>query len=205
MWLADMFRSSPGRKFFDLLDEHASVLLEAARTLGSFVSTGHAELATVVDELEHEGDAIVCRLVEAISDTFVTPLDRQDLYNLGEALDDMLDYIASAAVEIALFRQQGTPAMSAMCDVLVEAAVSIRAAVGAIAHDHEAARAAAREASVAENRMENLYRTTLAQLFQGDDIREMLKLREIYRHLSNSADRADAVGKLIGKIVLKTS
>jgi uncharacterized protein len=205
MWLADMFRSSPGRRFFDLLDAQASVLLEAARDLAAFVAGGRPELATVVDELEHKGDALLVQLVDAIADTFVTPLDRQDLYNLGEALDDMLDYIASAAVEIALFKQPGTPAMSAMCSVLVEAAASVREAVEAISHDHKAARRAAREACSAENRMEVLYRTTLAELFQGDDIRAMLKLREIYRHLSNSADRADAVGKLIGKIVVKTS
>ena len=205
MWLADMFRSSPGRRFFDLLDAHSSVLLEAARTLAAFVAGGRPELATVVDELEHKGDVLLGQLVDAICDTFVTPLDRQDLYALGEALDDMLDYIASAAVEIALFKQPSTPAMSSMCDILVEAAVSIRAAVGAIARDHDAAGTAAREASGAENRMEILYRTTLAELFQGDDFRTMFKLREIYRHLSNSADRADAVGKLIGKIVVKTS
>jgi uncharacterized protein Yka (UPF0111/DUF47 family) len=52
--------------------------------------------------------------------------------------------------------------------------------------------------------MEDLYRAALARLFAGDDVREMLKVREIYRHLSNSADRADAIGKLIGKIVVKT-
>src|SRR5690242_7466211 len=190
MWLADLFRSSPGKRFFDLLDEHATVLLEAARTLAAYVGTGKAELATVVDELEHKGDDLVRELVGAISDTFVTPLDRQDLYNLGEALDDMLDYIASAAVEVALFEQRGTPAMRAMCELLVEAAVSVRSAVGAIPRDHEAARVAAREASDSENRMEILYRTSLAELFQGDDFRAMFKLREIYRHLSNSADRA---------------
>lgn len=205
MWLTDLFRSSPGKRFFDLLDAHASISLEAARTLAAYVDTGKAELATVVDELEHRGDDVLRGLVAAISDTFVTPLDRQDLYNLGEALDDMLDYIASAAVEIALFKQPSTPPMRAMCQLLVEAAVSIRSAVGAIAKDRRTAQASAREASDAENRMEILYRTALAALFEGDDFREMFKLREIYRHLSNSADRADAVGKLIGKIVVKIS
>lgn len=205
MWLADLFRSSPGKRFFDLLDAHASVLLEAARTLTAYVDSGKAELATVVDELEHKGDDLLRALVLAISDTFVTPLDRQDLYNLGEALDDMLDYIASAAVEIALFKQPSTPAMRAMCELLVEAAVSIRSAVSSISRDRATAQIAAREASDTENRMEILYRTTLAQLFDGHDIHEMFKLREIYRHLSNSADRADAVGKLVGKIVVKIS
>jgi uncharacterized protein Yka (UPF0111/DUF47 family) len=52
--------------------------------------------------------------------------------------------------------------------------------------------------------MEDLYRASLAELFNGDDVRTMLKVREIYRHLSNSADRADAIGKLVGKIVVKT-
>ena len=205
MWLTDLFRSSPGKRFFDLLDAHASVLLEAARTLAAYVDSGKAELATVVDELEHKGDDVLRGLIAAISDTFVTPLDRQDLYNLGEALDDMLDYIASAAVEIALFKQSSTPAMRAMCELLVEAALSIQTAVGAISKDKSAAQIAAREASETENRMEILYRTALADLFEGHDFREMFKLREIYRHLSNSADRADTVGKIVGKIVVKTS
>jgi len=205
MWLTDLFRSSPGKRFFDLLDAHASVLLEAARTLAAYVDSGKAELATVVDELEHKGDDVLRGLIAAISDTFVTPLDRQDLYNLGEALDDMIDYIASAAVEIALFRQPSTPAMRAMCELLVEAALSIQTAVGAISKDKNAAQIAAREASETENRMEILYRTALADLFEGHDFREMFKLREIYRHLSNSADRADTVGKIVGKIVVKTS
>jgi len=205
MWLTDLFRSSPGKRFFDLLDAHASVLLEAARTFAAYVESGKPELATVVDELEHKGDDVLRGLIAAISDTFVTPLDRQDLYNLGEALDDMIDYIASAAVEIALFRQATTPPMRAMCAVLVEAAVAIKSAVGAISKDRNTAQIAACEASEAENRMEILYRTALADLFEGHDFREMFKLREIYRHLSNSADRADTVGKLIGKIVVKTS
>src|SRR5215467_5979061 len=136
MWLADLFRSSPGRRFFDLLDAHASVLLEAARTLAVYVDTGKPELATVVDELEHKGDDLLRGLVVAIS------------------------------------------------ELLVEAAVSIRSAIGAVSRDRDSARISAREASDTENRMEILYRTTLAELFQGHDFREMFKLREIYRHLS---------------------
>jgi len=205
MWLADIFRDAPGRRFFDLLDRQAAVLFEAAQALSAFVDSGDPKLASAIDGLERKGDEYLHALIDAISDTFVTPLDRQDLYNLGEALDDMLDYMTSAALEISLFDQASTPAMREMCRVLVHAAGCVRGAIASIATDRPAARAAARQASLSENRMEEIYRKTLAELFRGDDVRAMLKLREIYRHLSNGADRADAIGKLVGKIVVKTS
>jgi uncharacterized protein Yka (UPF0111/DUF47 family) len=205
MWLADMFRNSPSRRFFDLLEQQAALACESARTLALYVDTGDPSLATTVDELEHRGDGLLQQLIDRIADTFVTPLDRQDIYNLGEAIDDMLDYFAGAAVEIKLFGVTATEEMRAMCAVLVDAATAVEAAVKAISTMPADARAFARDASKAENRMEELYRTALARLFEGDDTRTMLRLREIYRHLSNSADRADAIGKLIGKIVVKTT
>ena len=205
MWLADLFQSSPGRRFFELLENQAALVCEAARTLVEYVDTGKPELAQAIADLEHRGDEVLAKLIDAISDTFVTPLDRQDLYNLGEAIDDMLDYVAGAAAEIKLFKLEGTPDMRAMCGVLVDAGNSVEAAVAAIPTRPDEGRKHGRDASAAENRMEDLYRAALARLFAGDDIREMLKMREIYRHLSNSADRADAIGKLIGKIIVKSA
>ena len=204
MWLADMFQNSRGDRFFDILTRHAGILCEAARALAGYVDSGKAELGAAVLDLEHRGDLELASLIEAIRDTFVTPLDRQDLYSLGEAIDDMLDYLAGAAAEIKLFGVETTPAMREMCRILVDAATSVEAAVRAIASDPKKAHEFARQACKGENHMEDLYRSALAELFNGDDVRTMLKIREIYRHLSNSADRADAVGKLIGKIVVKT-
>ena len=205
MWIADLFRNAPGRRFFDRMERQASMVLEAAQTLRKYVESDDDALAQEVDRLEHAGDEELSRLIDAISDTFITPLDRQDLYNLGEALDDMLDYLAGAAVEIRLFGLEPTDAMRSMCGILEDAATSIQAAIHAIPSDPAEARRRGRDASQAENRMEDLYRRTLAALFEGEDVRSMLKLREIYRHLSNSADRADAIGKLIGKVVVKTT
>src|SRR5215469_12917805 len=209
MWLADLFKTSPSNRFYDLLVAQSALALDAAQKLALFVEGNSSVKATDIEELEHRGDDILTQLIDAISDTFVTPLDRQDLYNLGQATDDMIDYINSAAAEITLFKTAPTPAMRAMCGVLVDGAHCLQNAVNALAA-HRAnglsgAREAASQASRAENRMEELYRSTLAELFEGDDVRTMLKLREVYRHLSNSADRVDAIGKLITKIIVKTS
>jgi uncharacterized protein len=203
MWLADLFGSSRVRRFFDLLVQHAALLAQAARTLRDYVLTGDADLADKIAKLELRGDVVLAELVNAIRDSFVTPLDRQDLYNLGETIDDMIDYLNNAAVEFKLFCIAPTGPMHVMCGILVDAANQVEAAVIAISKDANAAIGHANTACACENRMEDVYREALAELFDGEDIRAMLKVREIYRHLSNSADRADAVGKLIGKIVVK--
>ncbi len=205
MWLADLFRDGSGRRFFEQLERQAAIVFDAANMLRAYVDSRDDRLAQEVDRLEHVGDEELVHLIDAIAATFITPLDRQDLYNLGEALDDMLDYLAGAAVEIRLFGVESTEAMRSMCAILVDAAQSVREGIHAIAHDHDAARRHARAASQAENDMEEVYRATLARLFEGEDVKTMLKLREIYRHLSNSADRADAIGKLIVKVIVKTS
>ena len=205
MWLADLLGSRREQRFYDFLTRHATLLAQAASTLAEMVDTGNLSLAGSVANLEAQGDDVLRSLLHAIRDTFVTPLDRQDLYNLGESIDDMLDYINSAATELQLFDTATTPPMKAMCGILVEAANEVEAAVVAIGRDADAANEHAKRASDCENRMEDLYRHALAELFSGDDFRAMLKIREIYRHLSNSADRADAVGKLIGKIIVKNT
>jgi len=132
-------------------------------------------------------------------------MDRQDIYNLGEAIDDMIDYLNSAAAEISLFKVSSTDHMRAMATILDDAARSIAASVKCLKSDPPRAWERAREAQHAENLVEERYRIALAELFDGDDIHEIFKLREVYRHLSNSADRADAIGRLIGKIVIKAS
>ena len=205
MWLSDLFAGSRSRRYFDLLARQATILSEAARTLARYYDAGDLALAGGIERLEASGDEALRDLIEAIRDSFITPLDRQDLYYLGEAIDDMLDYIESAAVEFKLFGIAATPAMRAMCAALVDGASDIEAAVRAIATDPGQAYARARAASATEDRVEEIYRQAIAELFQGDDVRAMLKVREIYRHLSNSADRADAVGKVIAKIVVKTT
>lgn len=205
MWISDLFKTSRTQRYFSLLGRQGAILTEAAEALSRFVDTGQDEFAAAVDRLELAGDEALRDLIAAIRDSFITPFDRQDLYYLGEGIDDMIDYLESAATECKLFELKATEPMRRMCAVLVEAAHSIRSAVGSIEHDPSAAYRYGLEASAAENRMEDLYRHALAELFNGDDYRTMLKTREIYRHLSNSADRADAVGRVIAKIVIKTT
>ena len=203
MWLADIFGSTKQNRFFALLKQMATICVEAARTLQRYVESGNSALSDEVNTLEKQGDETVQELIAALTESFVTPLDRQDIYNLGEAIDDMIDYLNNAAREIKLFGVAATPAMREMMQILVDGATHVDAAVSAVVAGSGDAAKHARLACEAENRMERVYRAALAELFDDSDMHRIFKLREIYRHLSNSADRTDAVGKLIGKIVVK--
>jgi uncharacterized protein len=205
MWLSDLFSPERERRFFDILSHEASLLREAAVKLAVYVNGGDPTSPAQIAALKRQGRLALQELVDAIRDTFVTPLDRQDLYNLGEALAEMLDYLDSAAAEIELFGVAPTDAMRTMCGLLREAADQIWSGVAALQSKPAAAYLCGAAASTAEENVETVYRRALAALFEGTDYGAIFKSREIYRHLSNSADRADAIGKLIGKIVVKNS
>lgn len=205
MWLSDLLLRAREDRFLSLLDEHAGILTQAADAFRSYVNAGSPTLSDTIHELEKQADDCLSALTTALRDAFVTPIDRQDIYNLGEAIDDMIDYLNSAAAEISIFNVSSTDHMRAMADMLADAATSIAAAVKCLKSDPPRAWELARQAQYAENLVEDRYRLALAELFNTDDVHQIFKLREVYRHLSNSADRADAIGRLIGKIVIKAS
>ena len=205
MWIADLFSPAREQQFFILLAEHASILARAAAKLDEFARHGTPALADDIRELERAADQILERTTTALRDAFITPLDRQDIYNLSETIDDMIDYLDNAAAEISLFGVTVTPFILTMTSTLRHAADEIAAAVRLLTDDPRQAWRHSRNAQAAENAVEDCYRSALADLFRGDDVQRMFKLREVYRHLSNSADRAEAIGRLIGKIVVKVS
>lgn len=202
MWLADLFQTSKDDKFFILLKKQAALLLEGTRTLERYIENGDVKLADEVERLEHQGDELIAALIKELRGSFVTPFDRQDIYALGEGIDDMLDYVNNAAREYRMFHAQQTPEMLEMMRILVHAAEEIEQGIQDVCGGAGDAYAHARQAAEAENKMEHVYREALAKLFEGDDMRTMFRLREIYRHLSNSADRADAIAKTIARILV---
>jgi hypothetical protein len=200
-----MLRPQQADRFYGLLHNHAALLSEASAKLLQYMETGDARLSDQVHAIENRGDEALRDMIEALQDTFVTPIDRQDLYTLSEAIDEMLDYLNNAARELKLFAIVATPEMAEMGTILSRAANDILDAVTKLATDARSAVESARAAIHSEHDVEEVYRRTIAVLFDDPDLPTALKRREIYRHLSNSADRAEAIGRLIRKIVVKVT
>jgi uncharacterized protein Yka (UPF0111/DUF47 family) len=205
MWLIDMLNGKKSSRFFDLLQKHCASLVDAAETLQRYTHDGSPELSDRIAQIEKDGDVVLNETIAELTDTFITPIDRQDIFSLAEAIDEMIDDLNNAAREIKLFQTGSTPAMCTMADILNRAAHEIQTAATALQDDASQAKTHGFNACHAENEMEDLYRQTLAALFNEADLHRIFKLREIYRHFSNSADQADVIGKLIGKIVVKAA
>jgi predicted phosphate transport protein (TIGR00153 family) len=193
--------------FHKLIQEQASITYDGVKLLVKYFETQDGEIAEQLALKEKEADEVRRILIDELNRTFVTPFDREDIFSLSRSIDDVIDYADSTVSEMVVLKVKPTPYMQRIATLLKEAAYEIYQAVlrlqknPAVAIDH------AQRAKALENRVEGVYRDAIADLFSGpEDIHhvvEMLKMREVYRHLSNAADRGDEAGNIIADIVVK--
>lgn len=205
-WLRRPFRRRPNR-FIQLLLEQAEFTVRGMEALYAYLESPSKAQAEEVTRLEKEADEVRRILIDELNRTFVTPMDREDIHALSRAIDDVLDYAYTTVGEMTILEVEPNDYLKRMVSLLGDAAREIYLGVlrlsdhPAVAEDH------AVRAKALENRVEWVYREALADLFHGprdvDHIVEMLKLREIYRHLSNAADRGDEAANVITDIVVK--
>jgi uncharacterized protein len=192
--------------FIKLIHDQASLTLQGMEALKAYM----AEDATAAERLEtseKEADEARRILISELNKTFVTPFDREDIFSLSRTIDDVLDYAYSTVTEMEVLRVRPTPFMQRIASLLRDAAYELLMAVDRLELHPEVANEHAQRAKTLENRVEEVYREALADLFSGaEDIKhvmKMLKSREVYRHLSNAADRGDEAANVIADIVVK--
>jgi len=190
-------------QFFEILSRQASKTLEGLEALWNFAQNGTNENANLVRNVEHEADDLRRILIEELDQTFVTPLDREDIYALSRAIDDVVDYAKTTVDEMEIYGVKGDEHIREMVDILRKSARELNDAVKILKDYPKIALAHAVKAKSYENQMEQAYHLALADLFKGTDTIYMLKMREIYRHLSNAADRGDEAANVISSIVMK--
>ncbi|HXX35611.1 MAG TPA: DUF47 family protein [Thermodesulfobacteriota bacterium] len=190
-------------RFFEILSRQASKALEGLEALWNFAQDGTRENANLVRNVEHEADDLRRILIEELDQTFVTPLDREDIYALSRAIDDVVDYAKTTVDEMEIYGVKGDEHIREMVDILRKSARELNDAVKILKDYPKIALAHAVKAKSYENQMEEAYHLALAELFKGTDTVYMLKMREIYRHLSNAADRGDEAANIISSIVMK--
>lgn len=199
---------SNDRRFVALLSQQADLTVTALQILEKFgrEANGNAELVDQLKEVEREGDSARRVLIDELLHTYATPFDREDLFALSRAIDDILDAANETAIELAIYKI-GTPeGLNEMAKVLIEGARHISAAVGELLDHPGVAAEHAVRAKRSENRIDGLYHQAVGALFDSDaEMSHILKSREIYRHLKNSADRIDRAADEISVIVIKRS
>ena len=196
-------RNKPKDNFFELLYEQGKKTLEGLDALCVFVSSSTMENAGKVKDVEMEADDLRRIIIDHLNQTFITPIDREDIFSLSRAIDDVMDYACTTVYEMQIYKVDVDEHIKAMTEILKKECKELIAALKNLQNYPNVAMEHAKEAKACENRMEKEYRGALGDLFEGSDPVYMLKMREIYRHLSNAADRGDEAANIISDIIVK--
>ncbi len=189
--------------FFGLLTEQCQHVAQTTGRLVEFMETGDPAVGQGIRQDEHEADRVKIRNLHTLNEAFSTPIDREDLYRAIVDLDEIVNYCKTTVsemevldlkpdkhcLEMAMHIKLGT-------DALVQGYARLAKEPALAAEDADIARKA-------ERRVEKNYRRAIAELFVGDDYIHMFKRREIYRHLSNAADRMANCANTLHDIVVK--
>lgn len=195
--------------FIKLMHEQATLALQGMDLLREYLTQPAKHLADELTAKEKEADEARRILIDELNRTFITPFDREDIFALSRAIDDVLDYAYSTMTEIVILKVDPTDYMVRICSLLRDATFEIMKAMEQLQDHPVVAAEHAQRAKALENRVEHVYREALADMFvETEDVQtlvKILKLREVYRHLSNAADRGDEAANVIADIIVKTT
>ena len=193
--------------FNKLITDQANLTYEGLKLLAKYLEQPSPEISEALSLKEKEADEVRRILIDELNRTFVTPFDREDIFALSRSIDDMVDYADTTVVEMDILKVQPTDYMRRMSSLLKDAGWEIQQAVQWLKDHPGVAIGHAQRAKALENRVESIYREAVAELFSGPEdihhVMEMLKEREVYRHLSNAADRGDEAANIIADVVVK--
>lgn len=199
---------SDDKAIINVLEEQAQNLLKATSTLVELMTKydNVAEYLSKITDMEHEGDEIAHKLFNIIDQTFVTPIDREDISKLASSMDEILDYTQGAADRFVLFKiKKPTLYMSEIAKVLLSASQEVYNAILQI-RNLKGTRdlvGHCNNISKYEHQGDTIYRNAIAELFETNDPIEIIKLKEIYETLEGALDRCADVADVIEDIRLK--
>ena len=206
------FRMFPKeQKFFELFRQDAANLREGALALQELID--HYEDVEAkyerIKRIEHQGDNITHEIFTKLRETFITPLEREDIHDLASGLDDVLDCIEGVASRMCYFKlSRPTPEVKKLVDVIRKAVEQIFEAIDnleSLGHVH----AFCKQINILEYEADVVCREAIADLFDKAEtpaeIKDLIKLKEIYTRLEIAADRREDVANVIEGIIVKSS
>lgn len=195
----------PAPDFHGLLNEQVAGVMVAVELLVEFMEAGSPEVGALIMEQEHKSDDIKVRNLQILSDAFTTPMDREDIHRAIVGLDEIVNYCKATVKEMDVLSVRPDKHEVVMAMRIREGVSALREGYGHLPRDPVEVARCCIIARKTERLVERAYRQALAELFQGDDYINMFKRREIYRHLSNTADRMAACADTLRDITVKMS
>jgi predicted phosphate transport protein (TIGR00153 family) len=194
--------------FFEIFDKASLNLTKAASLLVALMENfDNIEVrAKEIYEVEQDGDILTHDIMKKLNKTFITPIDREDLYALASRLDDVLDLIWGAVDRLAVFKiRETTQEAISMSKSLLTTTEAMHKAIHKLKEkNYSHVQEYCIEINRLENRVDRDFRDALGKLF--DEIKDpilIIKWKEIYEHLENATDKCEDVANVLEAIVLK--
>jgi predicted phosphate transport protein (TIGR00153 family) len=205
--LGSLLRSRD-REFFDLFERAATNVVRAAELLEEMLIRFPESRGLSRDILicEQDGDHITHEVVRRINETFVTPIDRDDILRLTSALDDIVDYIEEAADYLGLYSVEA-PMVQAqgLAHVLVDATRELAAAFPLVRQFKDVSRHIV-EVHRLENEGDRIVRSAIASLFEeGIDPMVVIRWKDIFERLEDAIDATERTAYVLEGIVIKNA
>ena len=198
-----MFKRKESLNFYGLLIQQAQVIRDAVEALCVFCETPTQENGDFVKVKEKEADTVRRELVDDINRTFITPIDRDDLYRLSSSIDDLADYAWTTVKETRIYDIQPDAHLLEMARTLLKMADGLLVCVQNLEKNHAVVSTEATKVKKLENTLNVQFHKSIAELFEADDIKKILKYREIYSHMNHAADKGDFSADILLDIVVK--
>ncbi len=203
-----MFRWIPREgAFFDLFKKEAENMIEGSRLLKEMVENFRDPLehARRIKDVEHVGDGITHDIARKLNQTFITPIDREDIHALARALDDILDEIDEVADRFVVYKiAKPTETAVQLADILHRASVSVGAGIDLLGKGHADMGEVSITVNTLENEADRVSRDAISLLFEEEtDPIAVIKWIEIYENFEQGTDRCEDVANILERIALK--
>ena len=195
--------------FFELFDELADKIEEGSKLFLEMAQTRDfsEEKVAKLKEIEHEADGITNKTYEKMHKTFLTPIDREDIYALVNKMDSIMDVIEATAVRVHLYKvKKPADAIIKQAQILSDAIKKVKSIVHAMRNmkNSEMILADCVEINTLENAGDVVLRTIMANLFENEkDAIELIKWKDIFQLLEEAIDVCEDVSNIVEGIVLK--
>lgn len=193
--------------FFELFRKAAHNMIEGARLLKDMMEDFRhpVEQARRIKDVEHIGDGITHDIALKLNQTFITPLDREDIHGLASALDDILDLVEAVADRFVVFKvpKPTEPAIK-LANILYQSAVAVGAGIDLLGKPHADVSKYCVRVNSLENEADRITRDTISKLFEDEkDPIAVIKWKEIYENFEEGTDRCEDVANILERISLK--
>ncbi|MCL4402073.1 MAG: DUF47 family protein [Acidobacteria bacterium] len=196
-------------KFYGLFVQQVELISQASALLLEGARAGNSRLAIVSNEivhLEHKADEVIHEIFTRLNQTFITPLDPEDIHAISSKLDDVMDGIEDAVHRMVAYRLNPLPpTVLALAEIINSGAVALGKAFHAL-EKNQPVMVHCIEINRLENEADRLVRAAVADLFDKEkDPILVIKLKEVYEFLEDTTDRCEDVADVLQNVVVKNS